>query len=1053
MDSPTCQQQCPLDACLLPEGGRHDEGFEEVGTEIAVGDFPKPAGDSGVKTFRLRNPATDDDTGRGNDREKSQDAVGEIPGFGFPGRMIGRQIRGGLSPTGQDGRAAGEAFQAIAMKGADAGKGITGSLRDLEMAKLRVQRPMDQRSPGENASPDAGANGDVGGIGGSLRRTEGGFGPERDVDIGVQTDRHSGQRGLKLSHQRIIRPARLRCAQNTAVVRARGIHADRPEGPDADGGRTPSIGQPGDGPIERFIRRARGKTQFLQNSAIRESCRNDGLGPAEFQSGDDGRGMEAHGGCTQAIPKTNPSPPPPFAPCGNQHFPVILGKVFFRLQPMRLTTFLSFALLASIRAAQPDSEIIASGLHDPMEISVAPDGDVFVIEREGRVLRVRPSTGGVFEIGAIPVTALREADSKTNWAREDGLLGLTLDPAFAKNQRLYLYYSDPVKLLNRLSRFTLKDGRIDPASEKMLLEIPTDRRDKVCHHGGSLTFGPGGLLYLSTGDNTNPFESGGYAPIDDRDGREHTNAMRSAGNTNDLRGKVLRIRPTEDGYQIPEGNLFPPGTAKTRPEIYVMGCRNPFRISVDPRKGVLYWGEVGPDAGEASDHGPRGHDEVNQAKKAGNFGWPFVIADNKPYAIVDFATGKPGVMTDPTAPKNPSSHNTGIVDLPPANKAFIWYPYAASEEFPVMGSGGRNAMAGPVFYYDASRKWNLLDQADDHTLLTYDWMRSGIWKAKLGDNEELVKLEPYVSGLKHPMDLETDADGNVWLLEYGSEWYFNKDGAIRRLRPATGEKPPSISVAAVSGNAGTYQATSSGEATINWWITEGSSERMIGSGPQVTLPKAEASELRAVATDRKGRVAVARVALLQAKEEPALVLTLKGNPAALAFGASLDFEVGSTTPPDATQVSVRARYIPPTGHDAGGPQFSADQEKFISSKQCLACHQVDKASVGPKYVDVAMKYRDQPDAIARLTAKLRTGGSGVWGQVPMPPQAAVNPAEAETIIKSILGLAEGISETRGQLTGTLKLPPAPASAQPGGAWEISVEAPGHLPARQRLQAR
>ena len=72
-----------------------------------------------------------------------------------------------------------------------------------------------------------------------------------------------------------------------------------------------------------------------------------------------------------------------------------------------------------------------------------------------------------------------------------------------------------------------------------------------------------------------------------------------AGNTNDLRGKILRIHPEDDGtYTIPEGNLFPKGTEKTRPEIYVMGDRNPWRISIDSKTGYIYWGEVGPDASE-----------------------------------------------------------------------------------------------------------------------------------------------------------------------------------------------------------------------------------------------------------------------------------------------------------------------------------------------------------------------------------------------------------------------------------------------------------------------
>ncbi|MEK7953458.1 PQQ-dependent sugar dehydrogenase [Luteolibacter soli] len=714
------------------------------------------------------------------------------------------------------------------------------------------------------------------------------------------------------------------------------------------------------------------------------------------------------------------------------------------------SVLLSGLAITCTPAAEIQSTTIVDNLRDPMEITLVPNGDIIVIEREGRVLRVRPSTGGVFEIGEVPVTALREADRNSPWAREDGLLGVTLDPAFAKNRRLYLYYSHPKEMLNRLSRFELKDGKLDLSSEKVLLDIPTDRRDRVCHHGGSLTFSPDGLLYLSTGDNTNPFESDGFAPMDDRDGHEHADSMRSAGNTNDLRGKILRIKPTENGYEIPKGNLFPPGTAKTRPEIYVMGCRNPFRISIDPKTRVLYWGEVGPDAGNEGSKGPRGHDEVNQAKQAGNFGWPFVIADNKPYAIVDFNTGKPGEITDPAKPKNPSIRNTGLVDLPPAQKAFIWYPYADSPEFPVMGSGGRNAMAGPVFYYDARRKFNLLGKEDDHSLLTYDWARSKMWKAKLGREEKLEKLEPVMDKLKHPMDLEMAADGTLWLLEYGGDWYFNKDGRIRSFHAADGNQPPTITVA-TSGT--TYTATASDpdndRVTIEWWLTQGVNETKVGTGTSVTLTSS-GSELRAVATDAKGAIAIARVPLEAEKTLPPLTLDLTGKPDKLGFDEEVPFTVKGAADP--SKIVVRARYIPPTGHDAGGPQFSSDIEKLVTSRQCFACHQVDKTSVGPAYLDVAMKYRGKPDEAARLQAKVKTGGGGVWGEVPMPPQVAVSDAEGETIIRAILALAQGMAETRGTDSGKLHLSPV-GSAQPGGAWEITAEAAGYTAARTRVPAK
>ena len=719
---------------------------------------------------------------------------------------------------------------------------------------------------------------------------------------------------------------------------------------------------------------------------------------------------------------------------------------------MRTAALLTTLLSAAATAAEIESTFIAEHLKDPMELTVAPDGDVYVVEREGRVLRIRPSTGGIFEIGKIEVTALRSNDPDSPYAREDGILGITLDPGFATNHRLYIYYSHPKELMNRLSRFELKEGVLDLASEKVLIDIPTERRDRVCHHGGSLTFGPDGLLFLSTGDNTNPFESDGYAPIDDREGREHANAMRSAGNTNDLRGKILRIRPTEDGYEVPEGNLFPKGTAKTRPEIYVMGCRNPFRMSVDPKTKVIYWGEVGPDAGKDSEKGPRGHDEVNQAKGPGNFGWPFVIANNKPYPIVDFNTGKPGVMTDPAAPKNPSTHTTGLKDLPPATSAFIWYPYAKSEEFPVMGEGGRNAMAGPVFYYDANRKYNLLGKEDDHTLLSYEWSRGKIFKAKLGESEKLASLEVLMSDLVHPMDFEMAADGTMWLLEYGTEWWFNTNGRVRRLLPADGNKAPVIT-AAREGESFTATASDpdGGDVTIEWWLTQGAHETKLGTGPALAVSTAGGTELRAVAKDAKGATTVARIALVEEQTGPALQLELADKDAKRGFGEEIAFTVKGQADPAKTV--VRARYIPPTGHDAGGPQFTADIEKLVISKQCFACHQIEKASVGPAYLDVAMKYRTDEGALERLRAKLKTGGAGVWGEVPMPPQVAVNDGEGETIVKSILGLSSGMAETRGSAQGMLKLSAQPEGVQGGGAWEIIAEAPGYRAARTRIGAK
>lgn len=726
---------------------------------------------------------------------------------------------------------------------------------------------------------------------------------------------------------------------------------------------------------------------------------------------------------------------------------------------MRYLPLSLLAVCSTAFSAPLEREEVATGLLDPMELDVAADGDVYVVEREGRVLRVRPSTGGVFVIGQLDVTALRSTDPDSGYAREDGLLGIALDPDFAKNQRLYLYYSHATEMLNRLSRFQLKDGALDLSSELKLLDVPTERDKRVCHHGGAIQFGPDGLLYLSTGDNTNPFESDGHSPIDDREDRAHADAMRSAANTNDLRGKILRIRLTEEGYEIPEGNLFKPGTEKTRPEIYVMGCRNPFRTSIDPKTGTIYWGEVGPDAGEPTAKGPRGHDELNQAKKAGNFGWPFVIADNQPYPLMDFASGTPGEIQDPAAPVNPGSRNTGLRELPPAQPAMIYYPYAETEKFPLLGSGGRNAMAGPVFYHDPARKWNLLGAEDDRSVLMYEWMRGKIWKVKLDENENMSGMETLAEGFVHPMDMEMEADGTLWVLEYGSDWWFNSNGKVLRVRPEGDNKKPVIAIERATDNPMTFSVKDvsdpDGDAVkVSWWVTEGVDERNLGSEPTITITSGGATEVRAVADDGKGGISIARIPLVDAPSADALALELVGGPESLGFGETVEFKIrAGKKQVDAAGVQVRARYISLQGHDSETVAFSPKIAELVTSRQCLACHQVDQPSVGPRYTDVALKYADREDAVEYLVAKLKSGGSGAWGEIPMPPQIAVTDAEADEMARAILDLGTGMSETRGALEGKIQLSEAVEGAAPGGAWEIIAEAPGFVTAKMRIPAK
>ncbi len=443
--------------------------------------------------------------------------------------------------------------------------------------------------------------------------------------------------------------------------------------------------------------------------------------------------------------------------------------------------------------------VLAEDLTEPMELDLLPDGKIIFIERRGAIKIFDPATGLVNIAYKLPVHS----------EYEDGLMGLALDPHYIDNHWIYLYYS-PVgnESVNNLSRFIFRGDTLDRASEQIILQVAVQRQE-CCHSGGCIEFDAAGNLYLSTGDNTNPFASDGYSPSDERTGRSAWDAQKSSSNTNDLRGKILRIKPLLDGgYICPQGNLFTEKSLETRwpelkqlpkgmlgrPEIYTMGCRNPFRFSFDNRRKLLFWGEVGPDAGEPDmTRGPQGHDEINRARAAGFFGWPYFVGNNKPYHEFNFANHKSDPLHDPAHPINNSPNNTGKRELPPAQPAFIWYPYGNSLEFPLVGTGGRNAMAGPTYYCDEYAADTRFPDYYNGKLIIYDWIRGWMMAVTVDSLGNFSRMEPFgeALNLSRPMDMVVDKNGSIWVLEYGTQWFAtNHDARLSRIDYFQGNRPP-----------------------------------------------------------------------------------------------------------------------------------------------------------------------------------------------------------------------------------------------------------------------
>ncbi|MFA9431805.1 ThuA domain-containing protein [Egicoccus sp. AB-alg2] len=483
---------------------------------------------------------------------------------------------------------------------------------------------------------------------------------------------------------------------------------------------------------------------------------------------------------------------------------------------------------------------------NPMRLAVTNDGRLIYVELAGTVKVYDPDTQAVTQAAQIPV--YRD--------QENGLLGIALAQDFDDTGHLYLFYSDPDEEQQHVSRFTFDDlsNTIDLDSEVVLLEIP-HQRVECCHSSGDLDVGPDGALYISTGDDTNPFGSQNFAPIDYREGRDPWDAARTSGNTADLRGKILRIVPMDEPgdtpglgstYTVPDDNLFteandtyhdlfPDGAYDpdlALPEIFVMGLRNPFAIAVDQVTGDLWFGDVGPDSnpsgGHHPDRGPRGYDSWTRTSEASNYGWPFCYVSHEPYRQWDFATQTPGDWYDcEGGATNDSPRNDGLDQLPPATPRTLWYPYCpytAEPPFPEVPGGnvdggqnygcGRSAFMGDVYNFDHEAEEpaeGAFPEIFDGKSFVMEWERDVLATIDVDDDGQYVEgsFEEFghrwrfsdETRIRKPHDMQFGPDGSMYLIEWGDDFNFagggvNADSGLYRISYVKGGRTPVASASA-----------------------------------------------------------------------------------------------------------------------------------------------------------------------------------------------------------------------------------------------------------------
>lgn len=254
---------------------------------------------------------------------------------------------------------------------------------------------------------------------------------------------------------------------------------------------------------------------------------------------------------------------------------------------LRMRIVLLIGALVSMSAAQestppaPAEFVYATGFEKPTAMEFMPDGRLLVSE-QGGVVWIVPAGGG-------ERVSLLSLETQADYTGR-GLLGLVLDPDFAVNGYLYLYFTrySGAEYRNVIERVVLDAQGVKDGSRSTLVTLDAQSTNR--HNGGTMRFGPDGMLYLGVGDNAVPPNA---QSLDTRF------------------GKILRYNP--DG-SIPVDNPFFSRVTGENRAIWALGLRNPYTFAFDPESGDLVINDVGEDTWE----------EINLGAAGENYGWPVV---------------------------------------------------------------------------------------------------------------------------------------------------------------------------------------------------------------------------------------------------------------------------------------------------------------------------------------------------------------------------------------------------------------------------------------------
>jgi cytochrome c len=359
--------------------------------------------------------------------------------------------------------------------------------------------------------------------------------------------------------------------------------------------------------------------------------------------------------------------------------------------------------------------------------------------------------------------------------------------------------------------------------------------------------------------------------------------------------------------------------------------------------------------------------------------------------------------------------------------AFIWYPYATSTDFPELGTGGRNAMAGPVYYPEFYPKETRFPDYYANKMFFYDWMRGWVKALTLDAKGDFYKMEPVMENIKFnsPIDMEMGPDGKIYVLEYGTGWFTkNPDAGLVRIDFNKGNRKP-VAIFKVDKTSGALPMTVkvSADGSLDpdhdkvTYIWHYGSKTKTTTEPNTTLQMTTAGDYNMyveVKDDKGLSNKSTAVNVYAGNEAPKVGIQLEGGSMYIP-GQPVKYKVTVNDKEEGTKLDpanlfVKVDYI--SGMDkaqtVGHQQFSAvlEGKGIMESLDCKTCHKVNEKSIGPSYKSVSTKYASNAKASEYLVGKIIKGGSGVWGETAMAAHPDLKPADANKIVNWILSLSK-----------------------------------------------